>query len=101
MLTRNFSLSHASMIISGTRLLLNLRIAYYARLNTATTTNGATLEVSELTTFQARVPHSTTTRRRPWGFDTSMLTEAEPYAEDYGANSVLVRMDMLKEGEEY
>lgn len=93
------------MIISGTHLLLNLRIAYHARLNTGTTTNGATLDVSELTTFQARVPHgattTTTTRRRRWGLDTSMLTEAEPYAEDYGANSVLVRMDMLKEGEEY
>lgn len=78
------------MVISGTRLLLNLRIAFHDKMNYATTTNGGTLTDTELTSFRARVPRSG--RRRPWGLDTSMLTEAEPYGDDFHSRNV-VKMD--------
>ncbi|KAL1948488.1 hypothetical protein VTO73DRAFT_12563 [Trametes versicolor] len=74
------SMSHASMIVSGTRLLLNLFEAFHRRVRRsrgATTTGGAydsraTEDVSTLPTFRA-AKRDLSSRRADWA-DTTVLT---------------------------
>ncbi|KAI0372487.1 hypothetical protein BV20DRAFT_964078 [Pilatotrama ljubarskyi] len=76
------SLSHASMIVSGTRLLLNLFEAFHRRVNRARTTTGlVTEDASTLPTFRAAkrsgLPSEASRGRSAGWSDTTVLTNTE------------------------
>ncbi|KAI0356920.1 hypothetical protein OH77DRAFT_1588791 [Trametes cingulata] len=73
------SLSHASMIVSGTRLLLNLFEAFHRRVHRARTTTGlVTEDASTLPTFRAAKREGVSARSGTVGWtDTAVLTNTD------------------------